>query len=78
MVAFAFTVETECGPVTVHTDELEQFLTGFEVDVATRPPATLIDKDQTFHLPYLIGYKGPLLMGRCANGDRAIGYEERV
>ena len=78
MVTFAFEVNTDDGSGTVHTDEMEQFLESFAVEVAFKQPATLVNEDQTFILPILVGYNGPHLMGRSPTGDQIIGYEERV
>ena len=77
MLTYVFTIETGEGRATIHTDEIEQFIESFDVELIDRQPCQLHISNTDLVAPYLKGYVGPFIKGKSVSGDVIVGYSER-
>jgi hypothetical protein len=78
MLTFAITLDTGEGRATIYTDEIEQFLEAFDVELAPRQPCQMQAWDGELRAPYLKGYAGPFVKGKTETGDLIVGYSEKI
>jgi hypothetical protein len=63
---------------SVLTDEIEQFLEAFDVELIPRQPCQMQAWDRELRAPYLKGYVGPFIKGKTDTGDLIVGYSEKL
>ena len=77
MLTFAITLDTGEGRATIYTDEIEQFLEAFDVELLPRQPCQMQAWGGELRAPYLKGYAGPFIKGKTDTGDLIVGYSEK-